>query len=175
MLIEHPGKPCVVISSKQDAAGLDKAKKLNIETAIVNKKDFGADRGVFEEKLNEVLFAYNAEVICLAGFMHILSEKFVSLWNSKLLNIHPSLLPKFKGLNTHQRAIEAGDDKSGCTVHLVTASLDSGPILGQAVVPIQSDDTPEKLRKRVLKEELILYPIVLRRFLSGKTRSIFFK
>jgi len=169
---DHPGKPCVVVSSNPEAAGITKAANLDIKTYIVNKNNFGSDKRAFEEKLNEILFRHEAEVICLAGFMHILSDDFVSLWNKNLLNIHPSLLPKFKGLNTHKRAIEAGEKETGCTVHLVTPNLDDGPILGQTRVPILCDDTTETLRKRVLDNEIILYTNVLREFLIERIKML---
>ena len=112
------------------------------------------------------------DIICLAGFMRILTPDFVNRWQGKMLNIHPSLLPKYRGLNTHARAIAAGDSQAGCTVHVVTGDLDDGPILGQAHVPIESDDTPDTLAARVLVEEHRLYPMVLRRFVSGDMHPI---
>ncbi|MEO1027350.1 MAG: phosphoribosylglycinamide formyltransferase, partial [Pseudomonadota bacterium] len=126
----------------------------------------------FDAALTDRLRTAAPDVICLAGFMRILTPVFTQTWSGKLLNIHPSLLPKYKGLNTHARALEAGDTEAGCTVHQVTADLDGGPILGQARVPILPDDTPDTLAARVLVQEHLLYPRVLRRFLDGKTEPI---
>ena len=112
------------------------------------------------------------DLVCLAGFMRILTPAFVSLWTGRMLNIHPSLLPKYRGLNTHARAIEAGDREAGCTVHVVTGDLDDGPIVGQARVPVLAGDTPDMLAARVLEQEHILYPLVLRRFASGDTSPV---
>jgi len=122
----------------------------------------------FEADLTATLEAADPDIICLAGFMRILTADFVSRWQGQMLNIHPSLLPKYRGLNTHARAIEAGDTEAGCTVHLVTPELDDGPILGQARVPVLPQDTPEDLAARVLVQEHRLYPLVLRRFAGGE-------
>ncbi len=141
---------------------------------MVDHKPFGKDREAFEAALNEALDAANPpDIICLAGFMRVLTEGgFTRRWAGKMLNIHPSLLPKYKGgLNTHGRAIEAGDAEAGCSVHEVTAELDGGPILGQARVPVEPDDTPDALAARVLVMEHRLYPpAVLRRFAAGGDR-----
>ena len=118
------------------------------------------------------LDAARPDIICLAGFMRILTPGFVQHYQGRMLNIHPSLLPKYKGLHTHKRALEAGEAQHGCTVHLVTPELDDGPILGQASVPVQPDDTPEKLAARVLQQEHSLYPAVLRRFALGDTSPL---
>jgi phosphoribosylglycinamide formyltransferase-1 len=160
---DHPARPVLVMSNRPDAGGLFKARDMGIETAVVDHKEF-EDRAAFENKLHEALLAANPDVICLAGFMRVLTAEFVEKWQGRMLNIHPSLLPKYKGLHTHKRAIEAGDTQAGVTVHMVTPALDDGPILGQARVPIHAGDTPDDLAARVLTAEHSLYPAVFRRF-----------
>lgn len=167
---DHPARAVLVISNVPDAGGLKKAQALGIETAVVNHKPFKGNRAGFEAALNAALVDARPDIICLAGFMRILTADFVSKWEGRMLNIHPSLLPKYTGLNTHARALEAGDSEAGCSVHLVTADLDDGPILGQARVPILSGDTPDILANRVLTREHVLYPKVLRRFATGDMR-----
>ena len=164
---DHPGRPCLVLSNVPDAGGLAKAQAMGIPTAIVDHRDFQGDRPGFEAALNKVLEDARPDIICLAGFMRILTEGFTGHWEGRCLNIHPSLLPKYKGLHTHQRALDAGDVEAGCSVHEVTAELDGGPILGQARVPVQADDTADTLAARVLVQEHQLYPAVLRRFAQG--------
>ena len=164
---DHPARARLVISNVPDAGGLEKARALGIETAVVDHRAFKGDRPGFEAALQEKLVEAGIDAVCLAGFMRILTPGFVSLWPDRMLNIHPSLLPKYRGLDTHARALEAGDAEAGCTVHIVTGDLDDGPILGQARVAVLSDDTPETLAARVLEQEHILYPRVLRRFASG--------
>ena len=164
---DHPARPCLVLSNRLDAGGLARAEAHGVPTAVVDHRPFGQDRGAFEAALNSVLKTASPDVICLAGFMRILTPNFVKGWAGRMLNIHPSLLPKYRGLNTHARAIEAGDAEAGCTVHVVTGDLDDGPILGQARVPVLPADTPETLASRVLVQEHILYPAVLRRFVAG--------
>ncbi|MGB0903162.1 phosphoribosylglycinamide formyltransferase [Halocynthiibacter sp.] len=163
----HAGAPVLVLSNIATAGGLEKARDLGIPTEIVDHKAHDT-RETFDTELNAILRQYAPDVICLAGFMRILTPVFVDAWDGKVLNIHPSLLPKYKGLNTHARAIEAGDSEAGCSVHRVTAGLDDGPVLGQARVPIQMNDTTDGLAKRVLVQEHRLYPAVLRRFLAGE-------
>ena len=169
---DDPAKPVLVLSNEPDAGGLAKARDLGLETAIVNHRHY-PDREAFERTLNVQLEAVGADVICLAGFMRILTPVFTDRWAGMTLNIHPSLLPKYPGLNTHARAIEAGDAEAGCTVHLVTSELDDGPILGQARVPVRPDDTPGTLAARVLTMEHKLYPAVLQRFVSGETTPLY--
>ena len=164
---DFPAEPVVVLSNKSEAAGLAKAEALGIKTAVVDHRPFGKDRGAFEEEMNKVLDAEGVEIICLAGFMRITTPDFPKKWEGRMLNIHPSLLPKYKGLHTHARALEAGDERHGCTVHEVTPRLDDGPILGQARVPVLPGDTPDDLAARVLVQEHKLYPAVLRRFAAG--------
>lgn len=169
---DHPGRPCLVLSNVPDAGGLAKARAMGIPTAVVDHRDFKGDREGFEAALNTVLDAANPDIICLAGFMRILTEGFTGHWSGRCLNIHPSLLPKYKGLYTHQRALDAGDAEAGCSVHEVTAELDGGPILGQARVPVEPGDTADTLAARVLVQEHKLYPAVLRRFADGDKTPI---
>jgi len=164
---DHPARPVLVLSNVPDAGGLAKAQVLGVETDVVDHRPFARDRAAFEAQLHQRLLDAQPDIIALAGFMRILTEGFVTHWTGRMLNIHPSLLPKYRGLNTHARAIDAGDPEAGCTVHQVTPALDDGPILGQARVPILPDDTPTALADRVLIQEHALYPQVLRRFASG--------
>lgn len=172
MVGDHPARPCLVLANAPDAGGLAKAKDMGVATAHVDHRDFKNDREAFEKELQKVITAHDADMICLAGFMRVLTEGFTRQWDGRALNIHPSLLPKYKGLDTHQRAIDAGDAEAGCTVHEVTAKLDDGPILGQARVPIREGDTAETLAARVLEQEHKLYPAVLRRFVQGERGRI---
>lgn len=164
---DHPARPCLVLANDPAAGGLDKAAALGVPTAVVDHRPFGRDRAGFEGELSRVLAAHAPDIICLAGFMRVLTPDFVTRWQGRMLNIHPSLLPKYPGLHTHARALEAGDAEAGCSVHEVTAELDGGPILGQARVPVLAGETPESLAARVLVEEHRLYPMVLRRFADG--------
>ena len=160
----HPAFPSIVISNKPNAAGIKKARDLGIPTQIINE-NFEQSNGIdFEAELTEILNRYEVKIICLAGFMRILSKDFIDVFKGRILNIHPSLLPKYKGLNTHARAIAAKDKFSGCSVHLVTAELDGGPILAQRKVAIDKTDTAETLSSKVLEEEHLLYPEVLLNF-----------
>ncbi len=163
----HAGRPCVVLSNRADAGGLARAAERGVPTVVVDHRPFGKDRAAFEAAISEALAPYAPDIICLAGFMRKLTAGFTDQWAGRMINIHPSLLPKYKGLHTHERALEAGDRVHGCTVHEVTAALDDGPILGQAEVPVRADDTPESLAARVLVQEHRLYPAVLRRFAAG--------
>lgn len=173
MTDDHPARPCVVLSSNPGAGGLDRAREMGLPAVAVDHRPFGSDRAAFEAALNDALSPYEPDLICLAGFMRVLTADFVAPWQGRMLNIHPSLLPKYRGLNTHARALDAGDSEAGCTVHEVTPALDDGPILGQARVPIRDGDTPETLATRVLAQEHRLYPAVLRRFAAGDRRPIF--
>lgn len=164
---DHPCRPVLVISNVPDAGGLAKAAARGIETQVIDHKKFPKDRAAFEAALHAALLAASPDIVCLAGFMRILSPAFMEKWDGKMLNIHPSLLPKYRGLHTHQRAIDAGDAEHGCTVHEVTAELDGGPVLGQAKVAISADDTAETLAAKVLPFEHQLYPAVLRRYAQG--------
>lgn len=173
MTPDHPGMPAVVFSNNSDSGGIAWAKDQGIATEVVDHRPFGKDRKAFETAIGVALEPHNLDLICLAGFMRILTAGFVTAWDGRMLNIHPSLLPKYTGLHTHARALEAGDTEHGCTVHQVTPVLDDGPILGQARVPIKADDTPDVLAARVLKKEHQLYPAVLRRFAIGDLTPVF--
>ena len=169
---DHPARPCLVLANDADAGGLKKAAEMGVATAVVDHRPFKGDRPAFEDAIQAELEKAGAEVVCLAGFMRVLTEGFIGKWEGRMLNIHPSLLPKYKGLHTHQRALDAGDTEHGCTVHLVTARLDDGPILGQARVPVEEGDDADSLAARVLKQEHRLYPAVLRRFCEGNTEPL---
>lgn len=160
-------RPVLVASNDPAASGLAKADALGVATAVVDHRPFGRDRAAFEAELLKPILAAKPDILCLAGFMRILTPDFIRLFEGRMLNIHPSLLPKYPGLHTHQRALEAGDTQAGCTVHAVTADLDAGPILGQARVPVLPGDSAESLAARVLVQEHRLYPAVLRRFALG--------
>ena len=172
MVGDHPARPVLVFSNVPDAAGLVKAAALGVATASVDHRRFGKDRAAFEAELQKHLQAAAPDVICHAGFMRILTPDFVSLWAQKMLNIHPSLLPKYPGLHTHARALAAGDLEAGCSVHEVTADLDAGPVFGQARVPVLPGDDAASLAARVLVQEHRLYPMVLRRFVAGDRRPV---
>lgn len=161
-------KPVLVASNDPAASGLAKADALGVATAVVDHRPFGRDRAAFEAELLKPILAAKPDILCLAGFMRILTPDFIRLFEGRMLNIHPSLLPKYPGLHTHQRALEAGDAQAGCTVHEVTADLDAGPILGQARVPVLPGDSADSLAARVLVQEHRLYPAVLRRFALGE-------
>lgn len=166
MIGDHPARPCVVISNRPGAGGLEKAAARGVPAELVDHRAYEG-RAAFEAALDAALRGYAPDLICLAGFMRILTPEFVGKWSGKMLNIHPSLLPKYPGLDTHARALAAGDAEAGCTVHEVIADLDAGPILGQARVPVAAGDTPETLAARVLEAEHRLYPAVLRRVAEG--------
>lgn len=164
---DHPARPVLVLANDPLAGGLAKARAIGIPTAAVDHRDFNKDRSAFEDVLHAQLEAAKPDIVCLAGFMRILTAEFTAKWGGRMLNIHPSLLPKYKGLHTHQRALDAGDSEHGCTVHEVTAALDDGPILGQARMPVLASDTPESLAARLLPLEHQLYPAVLARYAAG--------
>ncbi len=161
-----PARIAAVISNKADASGLRFAASHGIATAVVDHKAF-ASREAFDAELAKVIDGFAPDVVVLAGFMRILTEGFVRHYEGRLLNIHPSLLPAFPGLHTHQRAIEAGCKLAGATVHFVTPELDHGPIVAQAVVPVLVGDTPEQLAQRVLAQEHRMYPAAVRWFAQG--------
>lgn len=167
MVGDHPAKPVLVISNNPDAGGLAKAADMGIPTVLIDHRPFNGDRTAFERALQDALESAQPDIICLAGFMRILTPEFIENWREKMLNIHPSILPLFKGLNTHQRALDEGMAVHGCTVHEVTPELDDGPILGQAVIPVLPNDTIETLADRLLPFEHRLYPAVLRKFAAG--------
>ena len=159
-------QPVLVASNDPAAQGLAKAAALGIPTAALDHRAYPT-RDAFEVALAEKIDAATPDILCLAGFMRILTPGFIRRYEGRMLNIHPSLLPKYPGLHTHARALAAGDAEAGCTVHEVTAELDAGPILGQARVPILPGDTEDSLAARVLTMEHRLYPAVLRRFATG--------
>lgn len=168
MVGDHPARPVLVLSNDPAAGGLAKAAALGVATAAVDHRPFGRDRAAFEAELLKPLMAADPDILCLAGFMRILTPGFIRRFEGRMLNIHPSLLPKYPGLHTHQRALDAGDAEAGCTVHEVTAELDAGPLLGQARVPVLPGDTADTLAARVLVQEHRLYPAVLRRYAAGQ-------
>jgi len=161
---DFPARPVLVLANDPAAAGLEKAAALGIPTAAVDHRPFRGDRAAFEAALLRLLLDAAPDIVCLAGFMRILTPEFTRLFAGRMLNIHPSLLPKYPGLHTHQRALDAGDTEAGCTVHEVIADLDAGPILGQARVPVLAGDSADTLAARVLEQEHRLYPEALRRF-----------
>ncbi len=163
---EYPASVRLVLSNDPAAPGLAWAAEQGLATAVIDHRAF-ATRAAFDSTLNARLRATGVEVICLAGFMRLLTAEFVLTWRDRLLNIHPSLLPAYKGLNTHARALAAGEREHGCSVHFVVPDMDSGPIIGQARVPVLSGDTPETLAERVLKQEHKLYPSCLAAVLAG--------
>ena len=164
---DSPAQICAVISNRADAFGLQRAAKAGIATQVLDHKAY-ADREAFDAALIEAIDAYQADLVILAGFMRILTPGFVTHYTGRLLNIHPSLLPKYKGLHTHQRALEAGDAEHGCSVHFVTEELDGGPLVIQAVVPVMADDTPETLAERVHAAEHQIYPLAMHWFAQGR-------
>ncbi|WP_444668432.1 phosphoribosylglycinamide formyltransferase [Cereibacter changlensis] len=170
---DHPARPVLVASNDPGAMGLKRAAELGIATAAVEHRPFKGDRAAFEAALLQPILAAEPDILCLAGFMRVLTPAFVARFEGRMLNIHPSLLPKYTGLHTHQRALDAGDTEAGCSVHEVTAALDEGPLLGQARVPVLPDDTADSLGARVLAQEHRLYPAVLRRFAAGDRSPVF--
>ena len=167
MAEDRAAVPVLVASNDPASPGLDRAAALGVPTAAVDHRAFAGDRAAFEAALLTPLLAARPDILCLAGFMRVLTPGFVDRFRGRMLNIHPSLLPLYPGLHTHARALAAGDREAGCTVHEVTPVLDDGPILGQARVPVLPGDTEATLGARVLGMEHRLYPAVLRRFVRG--------
>ncbi|MGH6715990.1 MAG: phosphoribosylglycinamide formyltransferase [Bradyrhizobium sp.] len=165
-----PAEIAVVISNRTDAAGLEKARTAGVPTAIVESRPFGKDRAAFEAALLAVLDQYEIELICLAGFMRLFTPQFVERWHGKMLNIHPSLLPSFPGLDPHGQALRAGVKISGATVHFVTSDTDAGPILMQGAVAVSDHDSADTLSERILEVEHRIYPDALRLLASGAVR-----
>lgn len=176
-LIEHCAKPeasaevALVLANEPAAPGLERARAAGIAAEVVDHRDF-AGRDRFEQAIDDRLRARDVELICLAGFMRVLSPAFVERWWNRALNVHPSLLPAFRGLDTHRRALQAGVRVHGCTVHFVRAELDAGPIVVQGAVPVHPDDTPETLAARVLEVEHRCYPLALELVASGRARVV---
>ena len=164
---DHPAVPVVVLSNDPAAGGLAKARAQGIATEVVDHRAYRGDRPGFERALIAALEPHAPDIVCLAGFMRILTPVFIDRFAGRILNIHPSLLPAYKGLDTHQRALDAGESEAGCTVHVVTPDLDDGPILGQSRVPVLPGDTAAILAARVLEAEHSLYPRILRSFAGG--------
>jgi len=159
---DYPAVAVLVASNKPDAAGLKIAEAADVPTVAIDHRAYGKDRVAFEKELDDELRRSGAEIIALAGFMRVLTPWFVTRWEGRMINIHPSLLPKYKGLDTHQRAIDAGDNEAGCTVHWVTSGVDEGEIIAQARVPILPGDTADTLAARTLPTEHKLYPEALK-------------
>lgn len=168
----YPAEIALVVSNRPDAAGLRRAAEAGIATAVVDHKTYGGDREAFERALQGVLLQHRIEIVCLAGFMRILTAWFVAQWPDRMLNIHPALLPAFKGLDTHRRAIETGATEHGATVHFVVPEMDSGPIIAQGAVPVLPGDTEAALAARVLAVEHRIYPLALKLVASDRVRVI---
>ncbi|HEY9079699.1 phosphoribosylglycinamide formyltransferase [Magnetovibrio sp.] len=166
---DYPAEIALVLSNKADAYGLERARQADIPTAVLSHKDF-ADRESFDEAMSAKIEEAGAELVCLAGFMRLLSDGFVRKWRDRLINIHPSLLPAYKGLHVHERAIEEGARFSGCTVHFVRPAMDEGPIISQAVVPVHPTDTPDDLAARILEQEHVIYPRAVKFIAEGRVR-----
>jgi phosphoribosylglycinamide formyltransferase-1 len=167
---DFPAEIAVVISNRADAAGLDRARASGVATEIIESKPFGKDRAAFEKVLEEKLAQHRVELICLGGFMRLFTAGFVQRWYGRMLNIHPSLLPLFPGLDPHGQALRAGVKISGATVHFVIPETDAGPIVMQGAVPVRDDDTAEALSQRILTVEHRIYPEALRLLASGRLR-----
>lgn len=165
---DYPAEIALVVSNRADAAGLLRAKAAKIATLVVDHKMFGKDREAFERALDSELSSRQIDVVCLAGFMRLFTPWFVSRWQGRMINIHPALLPAFKGLDTHERALSAGVKVHGASVHFVIPEMDSGPIIVQSAVPVRDDDTPDTLAARVLVAEHRIYPLALRWLAEGR-------
>jgi phosphoribosylglycinamide formyltransferase-1 len=168
----YPAEIVLVISNEPAAEGLRRAEAAGIHTLVVDHRKFGKDREAFERALQHELQAQRIELVCLAGFMRILTSWFVRQWEGRLLNIHPALLPAFKGLDTHARALASGAGEHGATVHFVVPEMDSGPIIAQAAVPVRTGDTEAALAARVLEVEHRIYPEALRAVAEGRVRIV---
>lgn len=159
--LDYPAKPVLILTNRPESEGLKTAKSRGIATSVIDHKAFGTDREAFEREMQQTLTAHQVEMIALAGFMRILTPWFVKNWAGRMINIHPSLLPKYPGLQTHQRALDAGDAEAGCSVHWVTEGVDEGDVIAQARVPIEPGETSDSLAEKVLMEEHRLYPKAL--------------
>ena len=168
----YPAGIALVVSNRADAKGLDRAREAGIAAVVVDHADFGTDREEFERALHEVLETNHIDLICLAGFMRLLTPWFVTRWQGRMLNIHPALLPAFKGLDTHARALAAGVKIHGATVHFVVAEMDSGPIIAQGAVAVHDDDSEATLAARVLAVEHRIYPLALRLLAQGRIETM---
>jgi phosphoribosylglycinamide formyltransferase-1 len=168
---DYPAEIVLVVSNRPEAAGLARARAEGVATAAVDHAAFGGDREAFERALDAALEAHRIDLVCLAGFMRLLTPWFVTRWTGRMLNIHPSLLPQFKGLHTHRRALEAGVKKHGATVHFVVPEMDAGPIVAQDWVTVRDGETEGTLAERVLEIEHRIYPRALRAVAEGRTIS----
>ena len=166
---DYPAEIALVISNRPQAAGLHRARSWGIPTAVIDHTRFGGDRAAFEQTLDQTLRGHKIDLVCLAGFMRLLTPWFVLRWSGRMLNIHPSLLPQFKGLDTHRRALEAGAERHGASVHFVVAEMDAGPIVAQESIAVHADDTEESLAARVLELEHRIYPRALCAVAQGRT------
>tara|TARA_R110000772_G_scaffold41808_1_gene97528 strand:+ start:108890 stop:109543 length:654 start_codon:yes stop_codon:yes gene_type:complete len=162
-----PAEIILVLSNRPGALGLERAAKAGIPTRVIDHKEF-ADRAAFDAEMTAAMEAAGTELVCLAGFMRLLSDEFVDHWRDKMINIHPSLLPAFKGLDVQERVLARGARFAGCTVHYVRKEMDTGPIIVQAVVPVHPDDTPDSLAARVLEREHDIYPLAVRLIAEGR-------
>src|SRR5690348_1107735 len=169
---DYPAEIVLVIADCADAGGLARARAADIATRVVEHRSFAQDREAFEGALQQALAEQRVEIVCLAGFMRVLTPAFVARWSGRLLNIHPALLPSFKGLDTHARALAAGVKIHGASVHLVVPEVDSGPIVAQAAVPVHEEDTADTLAARVLAAEHRIYPLALALVASGRVRIV---
>ena len=167
-----PAEIALVLSNRPDAAGLATARHAGIAAEAIDHRPFGRDRAAHEAAIDAVLRAAAIDIVCLAGYMRLLTPFLVGAWRGRMLNIHPSLLPSFPGLHTHARALAAGVKIHGCSVHLVTEDMDAGPILGQAAVPVLSGDTEDDLASRILRQEHVLYPAALAAFAAGQPAGV---
>ena len=165
---DYPAEIVLVLSNRPGAPGLKLARAAGIEARAIDHRPFGTDRAAHEAEIDAALTAANVGIVCLAGYMRLLTPLLIDAWRGRMLNIHPSLLPAFPGLHTHARAIAAGVKLHGCTVHLVTQQMDVGPILAQAAVPVLADDTEDTLADRVLVQEHVIYPAALAAFASKR-------
>ena len=166
----YPAEIALVVSNRADAAGLETARANGIATEVVDHKPFGKDRARFEGALQRVLEKHRIDIVCLAGFMRLLSADFVTQWQGRLINIHPALLPAFKGLDTHRRALDADVKIHGATVHFVAAEMDSGPIIAQGAIAVQPGEDETALAARVLKVEHQIYPLALKLVAEGRVK-----
>lgn len=167
---DYPAEIALVVSNKADAGGLAKAREAGIAADVVESKTFGKDREAFERALHAVLERHAIEIVCLAGFMRILTPWFVRQWHGRMINIHPALLPAYPGLHTHERALADGATAHGATVHFVVPEMDAGPVIAQGSVPVKAGDTPDTLAARVLSIEHVIFPAALKALASGAVR-----
>jgi phosphoribosylglycinamide formyltransferase-1 len=167
---DYPAEIVLVVSNRPEAAGLARAREAAIATAVIDHRPFGEDREAFERALDDELRKRRVDIVCLAGFMRLLTAWFIGRWTGRILNVHPALLPEFKGINTHRRALEAGVKRHGATVHFVIEETDAGPVISQQSVPVLQGDTEETLAARVLEIEHRIYPEALRLVAEGRAK-----